>query len=290
MSEITVSGLYLYPIKSCRRLSVESAEVTATGLRHDRRWQLVDADGAPITQRTKPILATVQPRVTDDGLEISAEGQPTLVVTDPRETTRTVSSLLDMPVAVGDAGDEAANWFSNLLNEPTRLVGLVDDDGCRHPAAFDYFDQHVAFSDAAPVLLTNEASLEWLQERAGEAFGMDRFRPNVVVSGAPAWAEDRWSSVRIGEAHLRGVFPWPRCTIPQVDQVSGERQKEPARVLKAHRWCTSAPTLPEPIQPLIAGSSLFGLGCSIRPAGSVLQVGDAVEIEQMVVPVKQMGV
>lgn len=290
MSAITVSALYVYPIKSCRGHSIDSAEVNATGLRHDRRWQLVDNDGAPVTQREKPVLATVQPELTDVGLSITAEGHPTLEVSNPTATSRTVSSLLGMSVEVADAGDEAADWFSTLLEAPTRLVGLVDDGGCGHPPAFDYFDQHVAFSDAAPVLLTNQASLEWLQERAGETFAMDRFRPNIVVTGAQAWAEDRWSSVRIGEAHVRVVFPWPRCAIPQIDQVSGKRHKEPARVLKSHRWCAPGPAIPETSRQLIEGNSLFGLGCSIGPAESELHVGDAVEIEQTMEPVITMDV
>ena len=42
---------------------------------------------------------------------------------------------------------------------------------------------------------------------------------------------------------LTAELPWPRCAVPQVDQVSGQRHKEPALALKAHRWCTEAPTL-----------------------------------------------
>ncbi len=73
---------------------------------------------------------------------------------------------------------------------------------------------------------------------------MDRFRPNLVVTGAEPWAEDTWDQFEIGEASLRGIVPWPRCTIPQVDQQTAERHKEPAKVLKKHRWCTSAPSIP----------------------------------------------
>ena len=72
----------------------------------------------------------------------------------------------------------------------------------------------------------------------------------------------------IGAAVLRVALPWPRCAVPQIDQDTGERRREPAVVLKRHRWCTDASSLPPPLQPVIAGNALFGVAASITPAGA----------------------
>jgi hypothetical protein len=181
-------------------------------------------------------------------------------------------------VPAADAGDEAAAWFSELMGEPGRLVAMVAECGWRLPEGLDVFGQNAPFSDAAPIVLTAQPSLAWLRERASEEFDMDRFRPNLVVSGTTPWEEDTWSGVRIGEAELRCAVPWPRCTIPQIDQVTADRHSEPAKVLRQHRWCTEAPTVRAAFRRLVEGSGLFGVGCSIGPPHAALRIGDEVTV------------
>ena len=285
----TLSGIFVYPIKSCRGIALDAAEVSAIGLAGDRLWQVVDGDGEGQTQRQHPVLATVQPEPLDGGgLRLHAAGKPAIEVEPPGAQTTTVKSLFGVPVPAADAGDEAAAWFASLTGESLRLVAMADACGWRLPGDFDVFDQNSPFSDAAPILLAAESSVDWLRQRASEEFGIDRFRPNLVVRGTEPWVEDSWSSVRIGAAELRCTLPWPRCEIPQVDQVTGQRHREPAKVLRAHRWCTDAPTLNGDLRRLVEGSGLFGVGCSIGPAGATLRVGDDVTVTATAAPVLSM--
>ena len=142
----------------------------------------------------------------------------------------------------------------------------------------DLFGQEVSLADAAPVLLVNAASHRFLLQHAAEPFGIERFRPNLVVDGCDPWEEDTWDRVSVGEAVFGAVLPWPRCSVPQVDQDSGRRRREPAVVLKRFRWCTDARIIPELLRELVAAKALFGVGGSIGPEGAVVGIGDPVEV------------
>ncbi|MGF1599549.1 MAG: MOSC domain-containing protein [Acidimicrobiales bacterium] len=278
-----VQAIQIHPIKSCHRIEVTSATVSATGLAGDREWQ-VSAGKAPVTQRQKTLLATVVPTPIDGGLRLTAPGRPTLEVARPTANDAVTGSLIGVQVEVGDAGDEAARWFSDLVGDDVRLHAMTERSRLDLPEALDVFGQPIAFGDVAPVLVTNTASCDWLAARAVEPFGMERFRPNLVVATDEPWAEDTWRRFSLGDAQLVHGMAWPRCTIPQVDQETGERHREPARVLKAHRWCTEAPGLGDVLRSIVEKKGLFGIGCSIGPIGTVVTVGDRLEVHETAPP------
>lgn len=286
----TLSDIFLYPIKSCAGIRVANAVVSETGLEGDRQWQVVGDDGNAITQRQQRRLATVRPTpLANGGVRIEAPGMAPAEVGPPGDATSTVLSVFEVSVPAWDAGAEAAAWFTKVTGQPSRLVAITDPLGWRLPGDLDVFGQGAAFTDAAPILVTATASLRWLQERASEPFGMDRFRPNLVVAGTEPWEEDTWRNFRIGGAELTAALPWPRCSIPQIDQTTGDRHKEPAKVLKAHRWCTEAPTVEsDEFRRLFTGNALFGIGCSIGPPGTRLAVGDALSVATTRPPVLAM--
>ncbi|MFN0026121.1 MAG: MOSC domain-containing protein [Acidimicrobiales bacterium] len=271
MADGVLTGLHIHPIKSCHRIELQEATVSVSGLAGDREWQLVDVEGRALTQRTVPKMATVRPTPIPGGLRLDAPGAATVEVAVPDGEPVTVRALLGDKVSVGDAGDEASTWLEQVLGIPCRLVRLATPDA-RRIAIVDA--QPVSFADAAPVLVANQASLADLQARAREPFGMERFRPNLVVAADQPWVEDTWRSLTVGAAALEAIAPWPRCAVPQVDQDNGERHSEPAVALRAHRWCTAAPSLPEGLQPFFTGQGLFGLACTIAAPGTVLRVGD----------------
>jgi uncharacterized protein YcbX len=278
-----LTAIHIYPVKSCRAVPLDSVEIAPTGLLGDRLFQVIDADGNPMTQRQQPALATVQPTFVDGALQLETDGRTTLHVAIPTVNDATANSLLGVPVDAADAGDEAASWFTELLDAPVRLVAMTQSSNYLLP--IPGIDMTLSWADACSVLVVNSASLEWLNERSSEPFGMDRFRPNLTVDAGEAWIEDTWRDFSIGAARFGFGIAWPRCTIPQVDQVDGTRHKEPAKVLKQHRWCTDAATAEPALRALLEGNALFGIGCSAEPTGAVVALGDDLVVHREELPV-----
>jgi uncharacterized protein YcbX len=287
-----IVAIHVHPVKSCHRVELDAAIVGEHGLVGDREWQLIDPGGGFLTQRAHPVLARVHPELTSSGIVLRCEGQPDLAVDRPPHVDTTAHTYTGV-VPVADAGDEAAAWFGRLIDAPCRLVAMTEGYERRFqiPAAA-FPDSTSAFAaaverssatplslaDGAQVLVINAASHRDLANHAVEPFGMERWRANVLVDGAEAWAEDTWRRLRVGEATLDIGLPWPRCAVPQVDQETGGRHREPAVVLKARRWCTSAAELPELLRPVLEGNALFGVTAAATPAGVGVAVGDAVEV------------
>ena len=233
---VILSGLYVYPIKSCAGISLQSAELSATGLRHDRRWMLVDETGEFMSQRAHPRMALISTRFAPEYLIVGAPGMPELEIPLQRET----GNLIDVRV-FGDTnrgtlvGGETARWFSEFLEFPCRLVHKPDDDLRLIDSSYAERGDQVGFADGFAFLLISEASLEDLNNRLEDPLPMNRFRPNFVVSGCGPYAEDGWSRLRIGDVPFRVAEACPRCAITTVDQRTGARGKEPLRTLATYR-------------------------------------------------------
>ena len=279
-SAITVSSLTIYPVKSLRGVSLTEAEVADTGLAGDRVWQLVDPDGRPRTQRNDPVMATIDATPVSGGLRLSKDGAGAVEVEWPDNASTDAFGLLGDPVSVGDGGDEAAAWLTDVIGAPTRLV--ANSGGFERRLGI--IPQPISFVDAGPVLLANRASYEALASEAKEPFPIERFRANIVVTGATPWAEDSWQAMSLGGARLQTLIECPRCAMPQIDQLTGERHKEPAVVLKSRRWCPEAPHLDDAIRGVVEGNALFGNYCGIGPAGSMVRLGDTLVVESTRTP------
>ncbi len=267
-----ITGLYTYPIKSCGGLSHESATLAARGLRDDRRWMVITPDGRFVTQREHARLALIQPSYADGGLQLSAPGREPVRVSlaadgDEVETRRVVvwKSTCDGV----DQGDAIAAWLSDFLGAHVRLVKQADDDGRLTSSSHTDRPAPVSFADGYPALLANEASLadlnDRLLERGKEALPMSRFRPNIVISGAHAWAEDEWTQLMIGSVPFDSVKPCARCEITTIDQATA-----------------TVPDYQEPLATLATFRKqvkgvMFGQNIIHRALGD-LHVGDPVEV------------
>jgi hypothetical protein len=277
----TLTGITIHPIKGCRRIELETATVTATGLEGDRAWQVVTAPddagalGEAVTQRQNAALATVAPVPIDGGLTISAPGVGTIDVKRPDVNDTTVRALIGDEVACADAGDEAADFFSEVLGFGARLAAFTPESS--RPMRL-FRGRLTGFADAAPVLVANTASLDDLVARASEPFGVERFRANLIVTNDEPWSEDTWTEFSIGPAQLTARVVWPRCAVPQIDQDTGERHREPALVLRKHRWCSVAEGFSPGMRGMLEGNAMFGIACTIDPEGAVLSVGDSVTV------------
>lgn len=227
--------MFVYPIKSCAGFPVGQWDATATGFRHDRRWMLVDDDGAFLSQRRLPRMALIRTRLADDQLLVSAPGMPPLDLPLQPEGPRTLASVWGDAVEVLRAGKDADGWFSGFLSVPCRLVFMPEDSVRPVDLAYSRAGDRASLSDGFPFLLVSAASLDDLNARMPEPLPMDRFRPNLVVEGCGPYAEDGWSRVRIGEVEFRVVKPCARCAITTTDQKSAGRGKEPLRTLATYR-------------------------------------------------------
>lgn len=269
----TLTGLYRYPVKSCRRDELQLAEIEPWGLLGDRRWMLVDTGGAIVTARECPRLLLVDPQIDGSALRLRTPGMPELTVKTPDGDEPTQIDFRKTPLDAIPAAAEAHAWFSAVLDVPVRLVYL-DDPTRRQPnPRFSEPDDRVSFADGYPLLLTTSESLAALNDAIAEGrnpgegpLPMTRFRPNVVVSGAPAWAEDGWRRLRIGSVTFRSVKGCPRCVITMTDPESAARGKEPiATLARIRRW---------------DGEVWFGMNLipDAPKLGDTVALGDPVEI------------
>lgn len=230
-----LSEIWIYPVKACRGIRLASSVVVATGLEHDRMWMVVDEQGGFVTQRNEPRLATVQTAIQGGTLVLSRPSHaPVRVPLVPDAPADQTVRVWDHVGPAHDCGDEPAAWFSALLERRVRLVRMPDDHHRPVGAAYEG-EARTAFSDGYPLLAISEASLAALNQRLEQPVPMDRFRPNLVISGASPHAEDAWTQVRIGQLDLLGVKACPRCVVTTVDQRTGATGKEPLRTLGEYR-------------------------------------------------------
>ena len=236
-----LASLHVYPVKGCRAVDLDRAAVEPWGLAGDRRWLIVDADCQFMTQRKHPALARVviTPGPGAD-ITVSSDGYPPLPVAAPDDCAELLKvTVWRSTVLAASAGPEGDAWFSAYLGESVRLVYL--DDPTRRAVDPDYGQDGdtVSFADGYPLLLTSAESLDqlnhWLTAAGDQPVPMNRFRPNVVVSGYPPWAEDRWRRIRIGPVSFRVAKPCARCVVTTTDQTTGMRGSQPLKMLAARR-------------------------------------------------------
>lgn len=232
----TITALNIYPVKSCAGIPLQRARLTRTGFEHDRQWMIVRPDGRFVTQRELPRLALIRP-VLSDHLRLHAPATDPLSVAAEHDGERVDVIVWRDRCRAIDAGETAATWLEKFLGEPFRLVRF--DPAWSRPAdaAWTHGTEAFAqFSDAFPWLLISQGSLDALNERLEQPLPMNRFRPNIVISGVAAFEEDLIDTLSDERVTLRPVKPCTRCAITTTDQTTGERDgEEPLRTLRAFR-------------------------------------------------------
>ena len=246
MSDLTVhlSQLFVYPIKSCGGVSLTSSLLTETGFEFDRAWMVVDAHGLFVTQRVLPRMALVQPNLKSQEMVLRAPGMLALHVALDTVEKATRVQVWDDTVAAFDMGDLAAQWFTDFLGQPLRLVRF--DPGQKRLSDKTWtgdIDAENAFSDGFPILVTSTASLIEVNRRlrlAGQAdITFARFRPNLVLDGLDAHGEDHLDEIAFttpeGNIRLKLVKPCTRCAIPDVDPLTAAQGHAVGDVLSSYR-------------------------------------------------------
>lgn len=237
---LRLSGLYRYPLKSGAGEPLEHASLDALGVLGDRRWMVVDTEsGRFLTQRLLGQMTQIQARWQGtQALLLNAPGMPELEVAVPAvdDALRGVHIWRDS-LRVPDAGDAAAAWMSQFLQRACRLVHVPEARARQVDPVYAEIGQKVAFADGFPLLLIGQASLDDLSARVGRELEMLRFRPNLVVEGAQAYAEDTWKRIAIGGIEFSVAKGCSRCIMTTLNPQTGERtpDREPLATLKGYR-------------------------------------------------------
>lgn len=264
--EITLSRLYIYPIKSLKGIALKEARVERRGLQFDRRWMLVDEENTFITQREHPRMATISLKIEDEGLRASAEGMEDLLIPYiPENQARVLVKVWRSTCEAAFVSEHADEWFRRFLQTSCRLVYMPDDVRRAVNPLYAVNQDIVSFADGYPFKLIAEATLGDLNERLQEPVPMNRFRPNFVLDGAAAYAEDGWKTVSIGDAIFHVVKHCERCQITTIDQDEGVRTgTEPLKTLATYRTTDN--------------KILFGQYLIAEGMGESLRVGDSLKI------------
>jgi uncharacterized protein len=281
MPAARIESLTIYPIKSCRGLSLDSAVIRDEGLQHDRHWMIVDAHGTFLTQREAPNMARIVPSLSDYD---SAQPELSVQLADVRGQVHQDSPQLTLPYLATnpqrevtvwnhqgqahDCGDQAASFLSAFLGRPARLVRFNPQHARQCSTTWTgELKGKTQFADGYPILVIGQESVADLGKRLGDpALNVMRFRPNIVLSGLSAYDEDvvqRLDLTVPAPLSLRLVKPCPRCTIPQVDPMTGAPcSNDPTAELATYRY-----------HPLAEGAVLGMNALPVQGQGQSLTVG-----------------
>ncbi|MFA5982741.1 MAG: MOSC N-terminal beta barrel domain-containing protein [Methylococcaceae bacterium] len=264
MTSTSLTGIYIYPIKSLAGFQADRWNVTETGLEYDRKWMLIDHNQHFLSQRKLPKMALITTRISPPYLVITApQMEPLLLLLQPAAGERINSTIWQDQCAAQHISYAADLWFSDFLQHPCQLVYKPDDAVRQVDVNYAKPHDQTAFADGFPFLIISEGSLSALNQAMQLDLPMIRFRPNLVLAGCASYAEDYWREISIGEIGFRLPKPCSRCSIPNIDPSNASLGKEPLKTLNLHRkWQNQV---------------YFGQNALHNQSG-VLQLGDPVTI------------
>jgi uncharacterized protein len=233
-----VSALYIYPIKSLGGIALQQAELTDRGLKHDRRWLLVDDQYVFLTQRKHPAMALLQVAITETGLSVFPKNTPSnrLIIPFINAPAEAITVTIWDDTCTGWLISKTIDdWFSAQLGTPCHLVYMPDAALRAVDKKYAADNEITSFSDGYPTLLISQASLDDLNQRMPVPVPMDRFRPNIVITGAAPYAEDALSNFYINNLRFAGVKLCARCVLTTINQATGEMGKDPLKTLAGYR-------------------------------------------------------
>jgi hypothetical protein len=262
---LTVSELFIYPIKSLGGIAVSNALVTDRGLQYDRRWMLVDNNHVFLTQREWAAMALFDVAIQAEGLLVThkPDGAAMLIPFEPQTSeVITVEVWSDYCKAIV-VSHEANQWFSELLNMDCKLVYMPDVVKRSVDGRYAMDEEIVSFADGYPMLLIGQSSLDDLNNRLQEQLTIRRFRPNIVFTGGVPFEEDELEAFTINNIHFFGVKLCARCVITTINPDTAAKGKEPLRTLATYRMENNK---------IYFGQNLLHKG------NGMIQVGDAIQV------------
>lgn len=278
MSQVEVSKLVIYPVKSMKGITLDKAQLTAQGLANDRRWMVVRENGRFVTQREVHRLALIETTLTTEGVQLNMPGHGTAQLsTHAGPGQKVLTKVWSDAVETVDAGPEISSWLTEAMesSDPLHLVRMAP--GFTRPQGQPdvYGDKTFTyFADAAPFLVANERSLEALNaaltDRDEEPVTMNRFRPNIVVRGLDAFAEHEIGGLS-GPGYSLGLrFPCERCVVTTINQETAKQHpgRQPFKTLAEIN-----PMPGKPRAPKFAENAIL-----VDGEGETISVGDQLKI------------
>jgi len=265
---LTVSELYIYPVKSLGGIALNAATLTDRGFEYDRRWMLVDDNNNFISQREVAAMALLKVSLNEQGLLIRHTGKPDtsfLIPFEPANIEPTMVTVWGDRCRAQLVSTEANDWFSEQLGMSCKLVYMPDNTQRRVDGRYAHNKEITSFSDGYPLMLIGQASLDDLNSRLQSPLPMNRFRPNIVFTGGDPFLEDSMKQFEINGVRFFGVKLCARCVITTIDQQTTEKAKEPLKTLSTYRSKNN--------------KIYFGQNLLFHGSGTI-SIGDAITIHQ----------
>ncbi len=236
MKNITISDLFVYPIKSSKGINIQSSTILKTGFEFDRHFAIINAQNNIITARENANLLTITSEIDHQQLTLSHPDHETITI----NLTEIITSPIEVTIFKNDTvgkllHNKANKWFSNILKEPCQLI-KIDIQKLRK-IKDDANENKIAFTDAFPIHIVTTASINDLNNKLETPINDNRFRPNIIISGTNAYEEENWKTVFIGDCEFDVITPTERCSLITINPFSLEKdkQQEPLRTLAKNK-------------------------------------------------------
>lgn len=251
MTVFGIEQLFIYPVRSLGGMAVSEARITASGsLQGDREWIVTRPDGSLVWQGDIPRMALLSARL--DGTSLILKGNDGTIGPPAADALGRTAVRQDGYDLIGfDQGDAIADWLSNQLQSPCRLVRTGEE-------------AH-RWGGLNPIHAVSLVSLSVLNARLAargeQPVEVERFRPNVVFSGAhAAFEEETAGELIFDQSSLVLREPCVRCELPNISREDASRGMQPLKLIGA--MSRQRPT---------ARPASFGTYCTAK--GNVLRVG-----------------
>ncbi|WP_312099867.1 MOSC domain-containing protein [Acinetobacter venetianus] len=232
-----ISQLFNYPVKSCKGNKLSTMDIDGFGPKWDRRWMIVDPDGRFITQRQVAEMGQIGVTVSSDRVCFDYQSENielSMIEAQGQKDERLVTVWQDK--LSGNRINHPVNaWLSQKLGREVQLIYMPQETVRQVDLEYAQLGDRVGFADGFPFLIISEASVEFLAEKVGYPLDVQRFRPNIVVSGCDAFAEDQWRQIQIGDLVFDLVKQCSRCVIPTIDLKTSQKQPEIMQAMLKYR-------------------------------------------------------
>jgi uncharacterized protein YcbX len=222
---ITVQDLYIYPVKSLAGIKLNNCQLTPFGLKNDRRWMIVDNKGVFMSQRTTPKMALIKTAIVEGKLVLSYQKSEIIIPVVKENSNLKQVKVWNDTVNAQWISKKVDQWITDILGQRCHLVYMPETAQRQIDLDFANEKQYVSFADAFPLLIISQESLNALNEKLPKPVSIKRFRPNIVVSGCQAFAEDNWREFTINQSQFKAAKRCSRCIMPSINQETGKKDQ-----------------------------------------------------------------